>query len=269
MFHSEFQYTPYVDEKGEQSGIPVTQQIYGPVYYIGEKFCCAYLIHTNDGLVIVDTLEENNSNLLINNIVKLGFEPKDIKLILNTHWHPDHVGGNAKLIELSSAQVMIHEKDATVLETGVFLDRKQDFSPVQVNRRLKDNDRIDHGGLRFETIFCPGQSFGEVVFLVTVSGPDGPCRVCFAGDAHGFKSSVGTYKRWGYPGAAADYRKSVPILKELQFDLFCGGHPHMITKEVKGSNSPFISHETWVSMVEHRHASMERFVADHPEYDQI
>ena len=161
---------------------------------------------------------------------------------------------------------MIHERDADVLETGVFLDRKQDFPPVKVSRRLRDGDLVEHGGLSFETIHCPGQSPGEVMFLVNVEGPDGSCRACFAGDAIGYKSSLKAQGECGYPASATDYQKTVPRLKEIKFDLYCGGHPHMVVKEVEGDNSPFISRDAWIKMVENRYQEMRGFIAQYPEF---
>jgi glyoxylase-like metal-dependent hydrolase (beta-lactamase superfamily II) len=216
--------------------------------------------------VVVDSGESADSDALLANITKLGFDPAAVQLILNTHWHPDHVGGNRALVERSGAPVMIHEADAEVLETGLFLGRQQDFPPVTVARRLHHTDVIERGGLSFETIHCPGQSSGEVVFLTTVDGPDGPCRCCFAGDAIGFKSSVASFAQWGYPGSTADYRRTLPLLRELRFDLYLGGHPHMLISDA-GTDSPFIDRETWLRMIDKRQRAMARFVAEHPEHD--
>jgi hypothetical protein len=108
-----------------------------------------------------------------------------------------------------------------------------------------------------------------VVYLATVEGSDGPCRVLFAGDATGFKHTRhgdGGLDYLGYPGVCADYRRTVPILKTLEFDLYAGGHPHMVFNEMRADGNPFVTREEWLKMVEGRHAHMERFVAEHPRY---
>jgi metallo-beta-lactamase class B len=264
-FHTSFRFRSYDDAHGQRKPHPPPERIYGPVSYIGPLTVGAYLIETSDGLVVVDTGEGKDGDLLPQNIRKLGLDPADVRLILNTHWHFDHVGGNARLVELSGARAMIHERDADVVESGTYPDGNH-IIPFKVSRRLKDGDSIEQGGVVFRTVHCPGQSAGSAVFLATVNGPDGPCRALFAGDATGFKSDVKLLDLYGYPGVCADYRRSVNILKRLEFDLYAGGHPHQVWMEMRSDGFPFVTREEWLKLVETRHGQMENFVKEHPRY---
>ncbi|MCZ7645450.1 MAG: MBL fold metallo-hydrolase [Planctomycetota bacterium] len=264
-FRTEFRFRPYHDARGERLPNPEPRQIYGPVHSIGPLTVCAYLVATPDGLVVVDTGYESDGELLPDNIRKLGFEPRDIRLILLTHWHWDHIGGAARLAELSGAPVMVHELDAGIVESGSYRGERK-TPPVGVARRLKDGDAIERGGVAFRTIHAPGQSAGEVVFLAEVDGPDGPCRVLFAGDATGFKHSVKGLDELGYPGVCADYRRAVKTLEALEFDLYLGGHPHQVFNEMREDGNPFVTREEYRRMLSERHRLMEEFVARHPRY---
>jgi metallo-beta-lactamase class B len=267
-FHTDFRFRPYKDEAGNQKPNPAPERIYGSIYSIGPLTVCAYVVETPAGLVIVDTGYAKDGDLLARNIRSLGFDPTNIGLILLTHFHLDHAGGAAMLQELSGATVCVHEKDADIVESGMYRG-KQVLTPVKNVRRLKDGEVVEFGGgggVAFKTIHCPGQSAGEVVFLATVGGPDGDCRVCFAGDATGFKDDVATLERLGYPGVCADYRRTVETLRGLEFDLYLGGHPHQVFREARADGNPFISRAEYLKLVNGRRQEMERFVEKYPKY---
>jgi len=257
-FHSDFRFRRYTDAGGRPGPAPAPGRIYGPVYYIGTLTVCAYLVETSGGAVLVDTGDRKDFEQVSRNVRALGFNPGKITMILNTHWHGDHTGGNGDFAKASGAQVMIHEADADIVESGLF-NGKPVLPPCRVDRRLRDNETIRCGETAFKVIHCPGQSPGSAVFLADVSGPDGNCRALFCGDATGFKCDPGLYGQYGYPGAAEHYRKSVEKLKALAFDLYLGGHPHQVVSEIRGDGSPFISSAEWIGMVEARRAKMEAF----------
>ncbi len=89
---------------------------------------------------------------------------KDVKQVVNTHGHFDHVGGNGYFLE---AQVAIHEDDATILESGNaelsaadFFDGK--LNPRKVDRKLRDGDRVKAGPFELEVIHTPGHTRGSI-----------------------------------------------------------------------------------------------------------
>jgi metallo-beta-lactamase class B len=264
-YKTAFRYINYKDSAGNNRPEPKPEQVYGPIYSIGGLTVCSFLIKTSGGLVLIDDLYEKDSLKITGNIRALGLDPKDIKIILITHWHGDHSGGSAYLATLTGAKVMVHARDADVLETGLYRDKKV-VPPVHVSRRLVDGDVITEGDLSIKVLHCPGQSAGSAVFCATVNGPEGPCRAIFAGDGTGFKNSVEVLDRLGYPGVCADYRATVKKLQALDFDLYCGGHPHQVFEEMRPDGNPFVSKEEWLKMVGARNQQMEDFVKEYPKY---
>ena len=246
------------DSNAPETG-PGPGLIYGPIYYIGTRTVCSYLVKTSSGLVIIDTGFEEDFEIIANNIRSLGFSPEDIHWILNTHWHEDHTGGNTGFARISGAQVMIHELDTDIVESGLF--KGKDAVPrCRVSRRLKHGDTIPCGEFVFDVIHCPGQSPGSVVFMLKIPTTQGNCRAIFAGDASGFKCNLSLYDRYGYPEAAGHYRDTVSTLKSLEFDLYLGGHPHQVVSEMRSDGNPFVTHSEWLSLLESRHNRMEEFV---------
>jgi len=265
-FQTAFRFRPYKDAAGNEQTNPAAERIYGPVYSIGPLTVCVYVVETKEGLVVVDTGYEKDGDLLANNMRSLGLDPTKIKAILLTHFHGDHVEGTARLLKLSpSAEVMIHEKDADAVVTGTW--KGQQWHPgVKITRRLKDGDVVAVGEVKIKVVHCPGQSPGSVVYLTTVDGPEGPCRVIFAGDTTGFKSSVAELELLGYPGVCADYRETVEKLRKMAFDLYLGGHPHQVFNEARADGNPFITREEWLKLVNGRAKEYENFVKEHPKY---
>lgn len=79
-------------------------RIVGNVYFIGTFQASTHLIDTGDGLIVIDPGYNDSFYLVINSIYELGFSPKDIKYIVNTHWHWDHTEATVAIADLSGAK---------------------------------------------------------------------------------------------------------------------------------------------------------------------
>ncbi|MFW9813780.1 MAG: MBL fold metallo-hydrolase, partial [Candidatus Thorarchaeota archaeon] len=113
-------------------------------------FIASYLIVDEGEILVIDPGTAGDpGNKLEKSIKNLGLNPKtDVKGILCTHGHPDHVGGAGRLKKITDAPVMIHEEDAEILvKPGDFLNKrlildkaqrfamKLDKGPLRVNFR--------------------------------------------------------------------------------------------------------------------------------------
>src|SRR6187549_668673 len=81
------------------------------LYYVGPGTVAVWLIPTSEGLILIDTAQEPYVDYVIDNIRKVGFDPKNIKYILLSHGHLDHYGGAAKIKALSGARIALTEVD--------------------------------------------------------------------------------------------------------------------------------------------------------------
>ena len=86
-------------------------KVIGNVYYIGSKQLATFLITTPQGHIVINSDFEATVPLLRKNIESLGFKMTDIKIILGSHAHGDHMEGDAMLKELTGAQVIAMDRD--------------------------------------------------------------------------------------------------------------------------------------------------------------
>lgn len=160
---------------------------------------------------IIDTGTGQNKDYLFSQLEKINLKPEDIELIINTHCHFDHVGGN-KLFP--NAKVAIHEKDAKALKeednpltAGIRHGIKVDRHDVDIE--LKEGDKISG----FEIIHTPGHTSGGICLW------DNENLIC--GDTI-FPN--GSFGRTDIGGNLSDLKQSIKKLTELDVQYLFPGH---------------------------------------------
>jgi glyoxylase-like metal-dependent hydrolase (beta-lactamase superfamily II) len=101
------------------------------------------------------------------NLTRLGVRTREINLIINTHCHYDHIGGNRAFIEIAGCGVAIHELDAEPLRKAdptVTIARNfgVKLEPLKPLRELREGDRIELGALTLEVLHTPGHTQGSI-----------------------------------------------------------------------------------------------------------
>lgn len=137
------------------------------VYLIKGEISNTYLVEAGGNYVLVDAGSPGDVGLIMSYIKSLGLKPEDVKYVLVTHAHWDHVGGLSKIKELTKAKVVAHSDEAPYVEVG-----GEGFDGVNVDVKLAGGELI--AGLT--AIHAPGHTPGNTCFL------DGVRGVLFAGD---------------------------------------------------------------------------------------
>lgn len=153
--------------------------------------------------VVVDPGEEGER--IFSRLVALGLQ---LKMIINTHGHFDHIGANRLLVEKSGAELLIHSADAELLPKAKEHGRKYGLD-VQLSpsatRLLQGGEILNVGTLQIQVIATPGHTPGGISLLIGDH--------LFSGDTL-FADSVG---RTDLPGG--DHESLVASIRKKLFVL--------------------------------------------------
>lgn len=207
-------------------------RIAGNLYYVGSTGVTSFLLTGPEGHVLIDGGYEETAPLIIASIARLGFDIRDVKVILNSHAHSDHAGGLRELQEASGAKLWISEGDADMVATGGAWDRSYGplrflgfgrFPPARVDHRFKDGATIRVGSLTLTAHVTGGHTPGCTSWSFPVRDED---RELLAVDICSltllpFMSLV---EPESYPGIRADFERSFKTLRSLPADIFLASH---------------------------------------------
>lgn len=209
--------------------------------YWGEGGHTELYLLEGERLAIIDTGSLDTPERYIAPALEgMGRKLGDIRVIINTHGHHDHAGGNAPLVAASGAEVWMPERDVEIAESldrqfeqyfannDVLVGREDRVAqsraeldhlaqPTKVDRVLKDGDLLDLGwGMRLRVVPTPGHTRGAVSFYWEEEG------ILFTGDSvPGAGSRPGGLPLIYFPD---QYEESLSRLLALEARTLCLGH---------------------------------------------
>jgi metallo-beta-lactamase class B len=201
-------------------------KILGNIYYVGGQNIASYLMTTPQGHILMDTGMPRMARTVLANVEKLGFKPNDIRIMISSHAHVDHIGAHAEVKKATGAQVLASAEDARALEAG------KDMSPVEydgwpavrVDRIIKDGETVTLGGMTLRAVLTPGHTPGATTWVTTVQDGNRSYNVVFPGGAapNGGPLVVGNPK---HPNLDQITLATYAKLKQLTPDIVLQGHP--------------------------------------------
>jgi metallo-beta-lactamase class B len=205
-------------------------RIYGNTWYVGPHGLGVFLITGPTGNVLIDGGVPGHASLIEANIRSLGFNPHDIKWILNSHAHCDHAGGIQQLAHDTGAEVIANAADTPLLERGGHDDpeygNKFTFPPVHVTRTVTDGESLHLGNLVLTAHSTPGHTKGNTTWT-WMSCEDKHClHMVDVGSL-----SAPDYKLVGnpnYPDIVKRYEYSFKLVAALPCDIPLAPHPDMV-----------------------------------------
>ncbi|GAD76314.1 hypothetical protein VAZ01S_041_00140 [Vibrio azureus NBRC 104587] len=158
-----------VPTMNDKNGYVEPFQMFDNVYYVGDKWVSSYAIDTDDGLVIIDTLDFPYSKWISINLEKLGLEDKPITHILVTHGHSDHVGGAQLLQKMYGSKVVMTKSahELSIQQSNKSKGEKQFLSPT-LDIEIKSDTSMVIGGKEFKFYLTPGHTEGDFSLDFTV-----------------------------------------------------------------------------------------------------
>ena len=197
-----------------------TTRFFDQAAFIGNPCVCCFIIETSEGLILIDCMwpGEEHLDMIHEGIKVLGYEMKDLKVILLTHGHPDHYG---------SADVLRAESGAKIYMSKIDYDfargpQKGPFDPMsfEVDGFLEDGQDVTLGDMTVHCVWTPGHTPGCMSFIIPVTD-------------EGRKHNLAL---WGGTGLLLESDKQVYLESVEKFAAVCDQYG--VDAEV--SNHPFV-----------------------------
>jgi len=204
-------------------------RIHANTYLVGTCGISSILVVGDQGDILIDGGTEQGADVIADNIRALGFRVQDVKFILHSHEHFDHVGGIAKLQRLSGATLVASAPAAKVFETGAAsADDPQaginkPFPPATVGRVIGDNGEVRLGNLMLTAMATPGHTPGALSWR-WVSCDGGVCRTIVYADSL-TPVSRDDYRFSDHPATVAAFRASIAKVAASPCEILLTPHP--------------------------------------------
>jgi metallo-beta-lactamase class B len=234
------------------------------LYYVGSKDLASYLVVTPEGNILINSSLEGSPALIRKSVEQLGFEYRDIKILLISHAHSDHDAGSARIIEETGAKYMVMDGDVPVVESGGKLDFAYGNSPyprARVDRVLHDGDEVKLGNAVLVAHKTAGHTRGCTTWTMKVKQDGKTLDAVIVGSWNvnpGFRLVDRPGKPASYPGIADDYRKSFAVWKKLPCDIFLGAHGAYFNMLEKLSKAAQAGESVWIDPAGYEAAVAER-----------
>jgi metallo-beta-lactamase class B len=236
---------------------------------VGTNELAIYLITTPAGHLLLDSGLEDTPPLIRANVERLGFRFTDVKILLCTHAHADHVAGHAAVTAMTGARVLASAPDAAMIRSGgggpLALDMK--WPPAKVDGELTDGQSVELGGTTLVAHLTPGHTPGATTWTTTVDDGGRRLAVVFFSSATLFEETplAGNAE---YPRIAADFEHSFAFWNSVPCDVPLGPHVGFFGLNDKRdrlargeAKNPFIDPDGWKRTIAEQESNFRRRLA--------
>ena len=222
-------------------------KVIGNIYFVGNEGLGSFLITTPEGHILINSDYEWTVPMIRSSVDKLGFRFTDVKVLLGSHAHADHMEGDALLKELTGARVMAMAEDVPLLEK-----LRPGGKPHPIDRVLHDGDQVKLGGVTLVAHLTPGHTKGCTTWTMKVQDGGKTYDVVILG-------SIGVQQNPNNPGyivdsqIAEDFVRGFKVLRSLPCDVFLAAHGRFYrlkdkyAKLGKGGPNPFLDHAGYLA----------------------
>ena len=194
------------------------------IHYVGGTDMTVFLITTDEGHILIDSTYERDAPWIRENVEELGFNVRDIRFLLNSHAHSDHIEAHSVMKELTGAQVVMSEADGATLAEGgnVGPDGGPRYTPVKSDRLIRTGDTVTLGGTTLTAHVFPGHTRGATTWTTVVEDGGGRADFVFWGGLGGVRQPFVNNTAW--PTIAEDYADTLRRARQLSCEFFTEGH---------------------------------------------
>ena len=233
-------------------------RIFGNLYFAGTIPASTHLIDTGEGLILIDSGYPQSLYLVIESIWELGFKTSDVRYIVHSHGHYDHMGATRALVELTGAKTFLGAPDKDYVTWDNPLNWAGELGcpfteTFEPDVLLNDGDIIQLGNTVIHCVSTPGHTLGTMSFFFEVEENGRRLRAGMHGGV-GMNSLAKSYlQRMNLPlTLQQDFLNGLDRVRQEHVDIFIGNHVgnnDTVGKgEAKRRNpavNPFIDANAW------------------------
>ena len=268
-----FQYTPPIPHPVETlchkpwSVAVAPFQVSPQTWYVsGQTWVGSYLIDTGDGLILIDTGIPESLYLLVNSIYQLGRRPTDVKMILLSHAHFDHIGAAEALHQLTKAPIYLSREDEEFLrnfpeETEIPDSGSHVQRIAKIHRHYDDQIPIRLGNIAIRTLLTPGHTIGCTSFFWEEENP--VTREVYTIAMHGgvgantMNDDYYRSSRALTPKLRLRFFSDAEKLKQIHVDIALPSHPNQIEIMDRAGTytheaQPYLDDTVWPQFIDER-----------------
>jgi metallo-beta-lactamase class B len=198
-------------------------KVFDNLYYLGQSEYSAWAVTTSDGIIVIDTLFDYSvEDEIVGGLTKLGLDPKNIKYVVVSHAHVDHIGGAKLLQDRYSAHVLMSaaDWDLTARSTASWPKPRRDMV-------VSDGQKLTLGDTTLTFYLTPGHTPGTISTLIPVRDQGRPHIAAeWGGTGFNFTITPDKPRRYWfetYANSADHFRDAV---KRSGADVLIANHPN-------------------------------------------
>ncbi len=196
-------------------------KIIGNLYYVGTRTLGSFLVTTPQGHILINSDYERNVPTVRASIEQLGFKYTDVKILLGSHAHADHMEGDALVKQLTGATVMAMAEDVPALEKMT-----PGGKPHPIDKVLHDGDEVRLGGMTLTAHLTPGHTRGCTTWTFKEQENGRSYDVLIIGSV-GVNPGMKLVNNPDAPQIAEEFKRSFATLRSFHPDVPLGSHPGM------------------------------------------
>lgn len=210
----------------------VPRRVHGNTWYVGTCGISALLVTSPQGHVLIDGATPQAGKQILANIRTLGFKPEDVRYIVFSHEHFDHVGGLAELQQATGAPVLARKPAVATIKRGAS-DRNdpqllvlEPFAAVANVQSIADDEVIKAGPLALQAIPTPGHTPGGTSWTWRSCEKDDCRQIVYADSLTAISDDEYRYSDdTTHPGYVAAFRQTLARVADLPCDILVTPHP--------------------------------------------
>jgi metallo-beta-lactamase class B len=248
-------------------------KIFGNLYFVGTQFVSSHIVDTGEGLILIDSQYPQCVYLLLENIRKVGLDPYDIKYILHSHGHYDHLGGTRALVELIGAKTVLGRPDRDYANGTVDLTWAKElgyeyFEMFEPDILIDDGYVLKLGNTEIRCVSTPGHTPGVMSFFFDVTDGKNTYTAAMFGGAGMNSMRYKFLDAYGLPHSYRDdFLTSLEKVRDEHVDILIGNHPgdaqtaQKYERMLAGEENPFLDPTAWHKRLDYCRSQFDDMVA--------